>query len=142
MESVKIYLSGAMSGSTLEVQNKWRKNVINAIKYGDYYYEKKPIFFNPVDFYNTEEMNYKTEKEVMEFDLHNLRSSDLVIVNFNNLWSIGTAMELAIAKEYRIPVIAFNANNKEIHPWLKECCSRICDDMKEAVSYAVDYYLN
>lgn len=142
MESVKIYLSGAMSGLSLEVQNRWRKNVINAIKYGDYDYEKKPTFFNPVDFYNTEELNHKTEKEVMEFDLRNLRNSDLVIVNFNNLWSIGTAMELAIAKEYRIPVIAFGVNNREIHPWLVECCSRICDDMKEAVSYVVDYYLN
>lgn len=142
METAKIYLSGAMSGLSLEAQNRWRKQIIDAIKFGDYDYEKKPIFFNPVDYYNFEQRNYKTESEVMKFDLHNLRNSNLVIVNFNNLWSIGTAMELMLAKEYRIPVIAFGVNGKELHPWLKECCTRICDDLRECVEHVVSFYLN
>ena len=114
---------------------------MDAISY-QYEHEKKATFFNPVNFYNFEEKRHKSEKEVMEFDLYNLRNSDIVIVNFNNEKSIGTAMELMLAKEYKIPVIAFGINEKEIHPWLLECCTRICDSLREAVEYVVDFYLN
>lgn len=141
METVKIYLSGGMGNLSFEEQSKWRKQIADAIRYGEYDYEKKPIFFNPVDYYNFEVTRHKTEKEIFEFDLYNLRNSNLVIVNFNDEKSIGTAMELMLAKELNIPIIAFGANNKEIHPWLTECCSRVCDNIREVVEYTVEFYL-
>lgn len=142
METVKIYLSGGMSGLSYDEQNKWRTRIKDAVKFGDYDYEKKPIFFNPVDHYSFVEIQHKTEREIMEFDLYQLRSSNLVIVNFNNPLSIGTAMELMLAKEYRIPVIAFGTNDKEVHPWLLECCTRVCDSMGELVEHVTKFYLN
>lgn len=141
METVRIYLSGGMSGLSIEEQSKWRQMVINAIKYG-YEHEKNASFFNPVDYYNFEEKQHKSEREIMEFDLYNLRNSDLVIVNFNNIWSIGTAMELMLAKEMHIPVIGWNPNDEALHPWLKECVTRLCDNLREAVEHVVSYYLN
>lgn len=141
MEVVHVYLSGGMSGLSMEEQNKWRLQVINAIKYNNEC-EKKPVFFNPVDHYNFEEQYHKSEREIFEYDLYNLRKSDVVIVNFNNPSSIGTAAELILAKEYHIPVIAFGVDGKDIHSWLLECCTRVCDDLREAVSHVVDYYLN
>ena len=60
METVKIYLSGGMGNLSFEEQSKWRKQVIDAIKFNGYDYEKKPIFFNPVDFYNFEEVRYRS----------------------------------------------------------------------------------
>lgn len=142
MEIMKIYLSGAMSGVSFEEQSKWRKQIQDAIKYGDYDYEKKPIFFDPTQYYNFEEEKQKSEKEIMEFDLYNLRNSNLVVVNFNNPSSIGTAMELMLAKELNIPIIAFGVNNQQVHPWLLEACTRICDNLGECVSYIVEFYLN
>lgn len=142
MEKVKIYLSGSMSGISFEEQSKWRESFKNAILYGDYDYEKKPIFFNPVNYYNFEEKRYKSEKEIMEFDLNALRNSDLIIVNHNNPSSIGTAMELMLAYELRIPIIGINKDKKVLHPWLNECCSRMCDDIREAVDYTVEFFLN
>jgi nucleoside 2-deoxyribosyltransferase len=142
MENVKIYLSGGMSDLSFEEQNKWRKQVMDAIIFEDYDYSKKPIFFNPVNYYNPTEVKHKSEREVMEFDLYNLRNSNLVVVNFNNKRSLGTAMELILAKEYHIPVIAFGVNGEEIHPWLSECCTRICDNLRECVEYIVEFYLN
>lgn len=143
MGNFKIYLSGAMSGISWEEQTKWRRQFQNAIKFGDYNYEKKVIFFDPTQFYNFEEKHQKSEREVMEFDLYNLRNSNLVIVNLGNNGdkSIGTSMELMLAKELRIPVIAFNGN-KKTHPWILETCSRTCDNIKEAVEYTVEFYLN
>lgn len=142
MESCRIYLSGGMGNLSFEEQSKWRKKIIDAIKFGDYHYEKKPIFFNPVDFYNFTEVRYKSEREVMEFDLNALRHSDLVIVNFNDPKSLGTACELAIANELRIPIIGINKDGKELYPWLKCFCNRMCDDVREAVEHVVDFYLN
>lgn len=143
MQDFKIYLSGAMSGISWEEQTKWRRQFQNAIKFGDYDYEKKVTFFDPTQYYNFEEKRHKNEKEIMEFDLYNLRNSNLVVVNLGNngYKSIGTSMELILAKELRIPVIAFN-RNEETHPWILEVCSRICDSLKETVEYTVEFYLN
>lgn len=141
METVKIYLSGAMGSLSYEEQSKWRRQIQDSVKY-EYDCDKSPLFFNPVDYYNFLEKYCKSDREVMEFDLYNLRNSDLVIVNFNDEKSIGTAMELILAKEHNIPVIAFGANGKDIHPWLLECCNRVCDSMREVVSHVVEFYLN
>lgn len=142
MESCRIYLSGAMSGLSFEEQSKWRKQVMNAIKFEDHDYVKSVSFFDPTQYYGFEESYHKSEREIMEYELYNLRKSDLVIVNFNNPNSIGTAMELAIAKELRIPIIAFGVNGQNIHPWLLETCTRVCDNMREAVEHTVNYFLN
>lgn len=142
METCRIYLSGGMGNLSMEEQSKWRKQVINAILFGDYHYEKKPVFFNPVDYYNFTDVRYKSEREVMEFDLNALRHSDLVVVNFNDPKSLGTCAELAIAKELHIPVIGINKDKLELHPWLVEFTTRMCDDIREAVSHVVEFYLN
>lgn len=141
MENCRIYLSGAMGSVSFEEQSKWRNQVINAIKF-NHDCTKKPTFFNPVNYYNFEEVRYKSEREVMEFDLNALRNSDLVIVNFNDPKSIGTAMELMLAKERNIPIIGFGAAEREIHPWLLECCTRVCESLRETVEHVVDFYLN
>ena len=141
METVKIFLSGGMANLSFEEQLKWRKQVMDAIKY-NYECEKKPIFFNPISYYNFEEVRYKTQREVMNFDLNGLRHSDLVIANFNDPSSLGTCAELAIAYDMKIPVVGINKDDKELHPWLECFCDRMCGSIKEAVEYVVDFYLN
>lgn len=141
MEQVKIYLSGGMTGLSVDKQKRWRKQVSDAIKYGDYNYEKKPIFFDPTDYYMPNSSEHKSEKEAMEFDLNALRKSDLVIVNFNAPNSIGTAMELMLAKELHIPVVGINKDGYKLHSWLVECTTRMCDDMKELINHVVEFYL-
>lgn len=141
METVKIYLSGAMSGISFEEQSKWRNNIMDEIRYNREC-EKKCLFFNPVNYYNYNEQNHKSEKEVMEFDLYNLRNSNLVVVNLNNASSIGTAMELMLAKERNIPVIAFGVGEQFVHPWVLESCTRICDNLRDTVDHVVNFYLN
>lgn len=141
MKYVNIYLSGGMGDISYEEQMKWRLQVINAILYGDYGYKMTPLFFNPPEYYNFEEKRHKTEREIFEFELNQVRKSDLIIVNFNVPYSIGTAMELAIAKEHHIPVIGLNKDKVDLHPWLIECCTRICDDMHELVDHVTNFYL-
>ena len=142
METIKIYLAGAMGSLPIEEQKKWRSKIINAINFEDYEYEKKPVFFDPTRYYGFKEKNHKTEREVLEFDLNNLRESDLVIVNFNDPTSLGTMSELAIAYENKIPVVGINENGKELHPWQQEFVMRMCENIRQAVDYTVDFFLN
>lgn len=140
METVHIYLAGAMSGLDFDEQNGWRKEFEKRISQMET--EKKVVCFNPVDYFNFKEKRYKTEKEIIEFDLYNLRNSDLVIVNYNDPNSIGTAMEIAIAHEYRTPVVGLNKGKRIIHSWLETCTTRMCNSMDELVNYVCDFYLN
>lgn len=73
-------------------------------------------FFNPPLYYSPNQPYHKNEREVMEYELDRLRKSDVVIVNFNIPKSIGTAMEVAVARENRIPIIGndFYSHNLEI----------------------------
>lgn len=142
MEICRIYLSGGMGDLSFEEQTKWRSMVKNAISYENRDYEKKPVFFDPTCYYNFEEVKQKSEKEVMNFDLNALRKSDLVIVNFNDPKSIGTAMELMLARELHIPIVGINKDNIELHPWLEESCDRICDSVRECVDYVMEFHLN
>lgn len=114
---------------------------MDAVRF-NYDCSKKPIFFNPIDYYSFEEVRYKTQREVMNFDLNALRNSNLVIVYFNDPSSLGTCAELAIAYDMKIPIIGINKDNKELHPWLECFCDRICESLKEAVEYVVEFYLN
>ena len=97
-----LYLSGGMSGLTVEESNGWRIKV------------KQDLFafilngtlkvFNPMDSYIHSEYRMN-EKEAMQYDLNILRKSSYVLVYFNDINSLGTAMEIAIAHELKIPII-------------------------------------
>ena len=143
MDQCKIYLCGGMSGLSQAEQSKWRWNVIKGIEDGDKYYGYKyePDFFNPMVYYNLTDNEHMLEREPFEFDLYNLRNSNLVIANFNAPGSIGSAMEIAIAFENRIPVVGLNKNEYELHPWLEESCIRMCDNMDELIEHVALYYL-
>ena len=141
MENCCIYLSGAMSNVSFDEMTKWRRQFSDAIRFGDYDYTFKPYIFDPTKYYNFEEKRHKSESEIMEFDLNALRKSDLIVVNFNGD-SVGTDMELMLAKELNIPIIGLNKDKRKLHPWIECCCTRICDDMRELVEHVVEFYLN
>ena len=77
----------------------------------------------------------------MELDLDKLRRSDLVIINFNDMYSLGSMAELAIAYEKRIPVIGLNIDRQVLHPWQECMCNRIFNDIDELLDYVEDFYL-
>lgn len=144
MENVKIYLSGAMAGYTIEEQLKWRSEFKNMIMNEDH--SKVPIIHSPPEYFpfieNIAKSDRISEREVMEFDLYQVRTTDLVVVNFNNPSSIGTAMEIAVARDRNIPIIGMNEKDLKLHSWLTESCIRICGTMEELVWYVNKFYLN
>ena len=98
---------------------------------------------NPNDYYNFLQNPplYDNQREVMEFDLNLVRHSDLIIINFNDVYSLGSMAELAIAYERRIPVIGLNTDRQVLHPWQECMCNRIFNDIDEMLDYVEDFYL-
>lgn len=143
MDTIKIYLAGAMSGLSYEGYMSWRIKFTHDLEAlaKDYNVKSYLNIFNPCMYYNIEEKLHKTEREPFEFDMYNLKNSNLVVANVTKPDSIGTCMELAVAKDKGIPVIALNESNIEQHPWVNECCTRICTTMNELVYHVFDYYV-
>ena len=144
MKNFQIYLCGGMGKfgkENFEESNMWRIYCKNTLENCECDYKVKAI--NPNDYFNfvEEPPRYVSQREVMELDLHKLRNSDLVIANFDDMYSLGSMAELAIAYDRHIPIIGFDIDKQELHPWQIEMCNRIFDDMDEMLDYVEDYYL-
>jgi nucleoside 2-deoxyribosyltransferase len=143
MSKFKVYLAGKMSGLTFEQMNDWREKAKTSLSYWD----KRTIEThteNPCDYYNFElDRSTYTEKEVKEFDLWLVKNCDLVLVNLEHPDSIGTAIELHMAQEWKIPVIAFGKpiKGKELHPWMDLCITKKCKTLLDAVEHIGMFYL-
>lgn len=139
MEERRIYLAGGMGNLSFMEQNQWRETVTNYLETVECNYRVKCC--NPVKYYNFLEKRYDTESEVKQFDLHKVRNSHLLIVNFNDPNSIGTAQELMLARILNIPIIGLNEEQRKLHPWLVDDCIKIFTDMKNMLEYTVEFYL-
>lgn len=137
MNKKRIYLAGGISGLSIEEHNSWRLNFQELLNKADIYWVNA---FNPVD--HIEEINPDRmgEREAMDYDLMMLRDSDLVVMNFNNPLSIGTACELGIAYENRIPVLGLNLENKELHPWQECICTKVFNSWSSFIGYFINHY--
>ena len=80
------------------------------------------------------------EERTRWFAAEDIIDMSQLIVNRGRI-PISAAMELMIAKEYHIPVIALNKDGNKLHPWLVECSTRICDSMRELVEHVANFYL-
>ncbi|MBQ6998248.1 MAG: nucleoside 2-deoxyribosyltransferase [Clostridia bacterium] len=143
MREFRIYASGGMQKfgrDNFNESNNWRKHCKTTLETHECDYRVR--VFNPNDLFNfKDEPRYVSEREVMNVDLYKLRQSDLVIVNFNDKWSLGTMSEIAIAYDRRIPVIGLNENSQELHPWQQCICERIFNSVNEMLDYIKDFYL-
>lgn len=137
-----IYLAGGMTGLSLEEQNSWRVELKSNFEE----LTSNVSVINPLDHFSFFSEDYKNdkidEKEILRLDLDKVRKSDLIIVNFNEPKSIGTACELCLANEHRIPIIGLNENNNEIHPWLEYFSWKIFADKNDLYQYVCEHFLN
>ena len=132
---------GKFGKDNFEKSNTWRIYCKNTLENCECEYSVKAV--NPNDYFNfkEEQPKYVSQREVMELDLHKLRNSDLVIANFNDMYSLGSMAELAIAYDRRIPIVGLDIDKQELHTWQIEMCNRIFSDIQEMLDYVEDYYL-
>jgi nucleoside 2-deoxyribosyltransferase len=142
-DKLKIFLSGGMTGLTEEEASGWRtsfklKNIIQD--------DTAFIFIDPTYYYfTTDKTTQEYEKEAMEYDLYWVKHSDLIIVNFNSLSSIGTAQEIMLAYTLNKPIIGMIEEDKydQLHPWYKEECIKIfkykSDKLEDIINEIIEY---
>lgn len=143
MHDLKVYTAGAMScyGNS-DYPKTWRGVV------SDWFnrYTNNIKCIHPTDYYEIGKDYHKSEREVMRFDLRNVRLSDVLLVNLKDLdKSIGTCDEIFYAYIKGIPVIGFyeEGTEKDIHPWKIEEIDRIetgKDALLNSLKYIRDYY--
>lgn len=145
MRECVIYLCGGMGKfgkENFNESNEWRLYCKRKLENCPSEHKVRAITINPNDYFNfLEDTTYNSQKEVMEFDLYKVRNSDLLIVNFNDMYSLGSMSEMAIAYDRRIPIIGLNTNNQELHPWQHEMCNRIFNDIDKMLAYIKNFYL-
>lgn len=139
-DKLKVFLSGGMTGLTEYEASHWR----TLFKIADTY--KCVIFIDPTYLYtpsNNADQFY--EKEAMEYDLYWVKHSDLIVVNFNSLSSIGTAQETMLAYTLNKPIIGMIEEDKydQLHPWYKEECIKIfkykSDKLEDIINEIIEY---
>lgn len=144
MKNYNVYLCGGMGKfgkENFDKGNEWREHCRRALENYDCNYMVSAI--NPNDYFNfvDEPPQYETQDEVMRLDLHKLRGSDLVVVNFNDVYSLGSMAEIAIAYDRRIPIIGLNEGGQKLHPWQECMVERIFGDIDKMLDYIQDFYL-
>ena len=143
MRDYFIYLCGGMGKfgkENFDEGNRWRRYCKDALETCECNYRVTAI--NPNDYFNFfDKPKYKTQDEVMRLDLHKLRNSNLVIVNFNDMYSLRSMAEIAIAYDRGIPVIGLNESNQDLHPWQVCMTERIFNDIDKMLDYIEDFYL-
>lgn len=137
---MKIYLAGAMSGIEWEEAVKWRSDVI------EYFTNNSDLtvdleIFDPTRYVS--DGLFSSDSEDMVFDLYNLRKSDIMICNWDND-SIGTAIEIGVAKENNIPIVVYATDFDRIaklHPWVKNSALRVFSDFNELLEYVNTFFI-
>ena len=143
-KTFKIYTAGKMGGLTYSQQTDWRLKIEKLIKERT---SANVVFIHPPLFYRYGENLHKNESEVMEWDLSQIRDSDIVVVDFEDISdSIGTHIELGFIKAINefgnkhIFVIGIGKPNID-HPWLSLIPLRQEDTIESAADYISTYLL-
>ena len=136
---MKIFLSGGQKNLDKEERTGWREWLKKDLNSD---FRSKCTVFDPTEYFDYDKP-YSTEREVMNFDLWHLRNSDIVVVNFNDPESIGTATEIAIAHELRKPIIGlWEDKTKTIYSWHLEMVDYLADDLEDLSWYLRTKYLS
>ena len=143
MKNYTIYLAGGMGKfgkDNFDEGNKWRLMFKKRLESNENMNVKA---INPNDYFSfiEEPPRYISQREIMEYDLNRVRNANLIIVNFNDIYSLGTMAEIAIAYERKIPIIGLTCTNKKLHPWQVEMCNRIFNETNELLDYVEYFYL-
>lgn len=144
MKNFTIYTAGGMGKfgkDKFDKANVWRTYCKTTLENCESKFKVEVV--NPNNYFNFVDNppRYESEREVMDFDLYKLRNSDLVIINFNDMYSLGSMAELAIAYDRGIPVIGFDIEKQTLHPWQICMCQRIFENIDEMLDYIENFYL-
>lgn len=142
LKTLKIYLAGPCKNVEDEGRG-WREKVAEKLASIADWSEDPPIHievFDPTKYFSYSEKKHKTDHQVMSYYYHNIKDSDLVLVNLNDTESsCGTCMELQYAADHDIPIVGFGSDN--MYAWALCHLEVQFPNATEALDYIRDYYI-
>lgn len=149
MRTYKIYTAGKMGGLSIEQQTQWRLSlehaVLNLIE--EQGLNIQVCFVHPPLYYRYDKNWHQSEREAMQWDINQIRNSDIVVVNLDQIESsVGTCMEMGYIEAinsigmHHIYVIGIGESDNH-HPWISEIQLRQEPSIDKAARYIVDYLL-
>ena len=123
-----IYLSGPIMDETPEGAREWREAAKRLL--GGKFRLLDPMRRKFVD------RQVDSANEIVEFDLQDVRDSDILLVNYSKP-SIGTSMEVFYAAhDLGKFVVAFSPFEfQECSPWMVRFCTKILPSLEAACEY-------
>lgn len=145
MEEFKIYLAGKCKNMTLEESDSWRKKAKKCLEealWTKYNIRYDVRVINPNDYYSYFSNNFENSRQIKLFDMSQVETSDLVIVNITDTnESVGTGQETDRAFSHNIPVIGFG-DKSNAYPWIVENdCQVIFNTLDECLEFVAKFYL-
>ena len=123
-----IYLSGPIMDEHLGEARAWRETAKKYLK--DNFKILDPMRRQFID------RQVDSANEIVEFDLQDVRESDIILVNYNKP-SIGTSMEVFYAAHNLGKfVVAFSPFKfKDCSPWMVKYCTKINKNLEMSCEY-------
>jgi nucleoside 2-deoxyribosyltransferase len=130
----RIYLSGPIMDEHVGTAQTWRERAKTELR--DHFVMLDPMRRNFKD------REVDSANEIVEFDLQDVRDTDILLVNYNKA-SIGTAMEVFFAAhDLGKFVVAFSPFTfKDCSPWMVRYCTKILPTLDEAITYIREHFI-
>ncbi|MDA3925110.1 MAG: nucleoside 2-deoxyribosyltransferase, partial [Kiritimatiellae bacterium] len=128
------YLSGPIMDENPELAKTWRERATEQLK-------SNFVILDPMR-RNFKDREVDSANEIVEFDLQDVRESDILLVNYNKT-SIGTSMEVFYAAhDLGKFIVAFSPYPfKECSPWMVRYCTKILPSFEEAIQYIQNNFI-
>jgi nucleoside 2-deoxyribosyltransferase len=128
-----VYLSGPIMDEVEGTAREWRETAKKLLQ--ERFRLLDPMRRKFVD------RQVDSANEIVEFDLQDVRNSDIVLVNYNRA-SIGTSMEVFYAAHDQGKfVVAFSPlEYKDCSPWMARFCTKILPTLEDAVEYIITHF--
>lgn len=128
-----VYLSGPIMDEVEGTAREWRETAKKLLQ--ERFRLLDPMRRKFVD------RQVDSANEIVEFDLQDVRNSDIVLVNYNRA-SIGTSMEVFYAAHDQGKfVVAFSPlEYKDCSPWMARFCTKILPTLEDAVKYIIAHF--
>lgn len=138
----KIYLCGKCEGWSYEKMNSWRENIESLLQYtNEHITTFNPCYYWKDKFENKQPRTDFENLQIKKFDLHHLKTSDILVVNCEDLHtSVGSVYEIAVAEQLSIPIIAFNVSKFNRHDWLTSSFDWCCVNIRDVVDIINTHY--
>ncbi len=128
-----VYLSGPIMDEHKGRARQWREQAKTLLR--PWFRILDPMRRNFVD------RQVDSANEIVEFDLQDIRDSDIILVNYNKP-SIGTSMEVFYAAhDLGKFVVTFSPFEfKECSPWMVRFSTKILGSLEDACEYLVRHF--